>query len=71
MRLEDRETLQELFEKYKDVLTQTQRQAMHLNLIEDLSFKEISAILAVTRQAAHDAFKKGEKKLLDLFKKIG
>jgi predicted DNA-binding protein YlxM (UPF0122 family) len=60
----------ELFENYKNFLTQTQKQTMHLYLIEDLSLREIADILVSTRQAIHDAIKKTEKKLLSIDKKI-
>lgn len=63
MNLDKRDELMELFEKYQNFLTQNQRQTLHLYLIEDLSLVEISDILATSRQAVHDAIKKGEKKL--------
>lgn len=67
MNLENREKYTELFEKYKPVLSQTQKQVIHLYLIEDLSIVEIADILATTRQAVNDALKKAQKKL-DKFK---
>lgn len=67
MNLIDREIYTELFEQYKPILSQTQKQVMHLYLMEDLSIVEIADILATTRQAINDALKKAQKKL-DKFK---
>jgi len=63
MNLKNREELTELFEQYQPVLTQTQKQVMHLYLIEDLSIVEIAEITATTRQAVNDALRKAQKKL--------
>ncbi len=71
MELNKREELIELFEKYKETLTQAQKQSFHLHYIEDLSLKEISKITATTRSAVHDAIKKAEKKLIKLNEQIG
>lgn len=71
MNLDRRYELTELFEKYQNLLTQTQKQTMHLYLVEDLSFQEIADILAVSRQAVNDAIRKSEKKLLTLKKQLG
>ena len=70
MNLDKKEELTELFEKYQNLLTQAQKQAMHLYLIEDLSLSEIGNILAVSRQSVHDAIKKGETKLISIDNKI-
>lgn len=71
MNLDKREELIDLFEKYKGFLTQTQSQAMHLYLIEDLSLGEIAEIIATSRQAVHDAIKKAEVKLNKTQEKMG
>ena len=71
MNLDRRDELTELFEQYQNLLTQTQKQTMHLYLVEDLSFQEIADILAVSRQAVNDAIRKSEKKLLTLKKQLG
>ena len=63
MNLNEREELIIKFEKYKNLLTQTQRQAFHFHYIEDLSFAEIATIVATTRQAVNDAVRKTIKKL--------
>ncbi|NQZ66255.1 MAG: hypothetical protein HRT99_03510 [Mycoplasmatales bacterium] len=63
MNLDKRDELINLFDKYKGFLTQSQRQTLHLYLIEDLSFTEIAEILATTRQAIYDSIKKAENKL--------
>jgi len=67
MNLESREVYTELFEEYGPVLSQRQKQVMHLYLLEDLSLVEIADIMATTRQAVNDALRKGQKKL-DKFK---
>lgn len=66
MELVEREKFTELFEKFKGLLTQTQRQALQLYLFEDLSISEIAKEVATTRQAVHDAIKKGLKRLEDI-----
>lgn len=71
MNLDKRDELLVLFEKYQNFLTQTQKQAMHLYLVEDLSLREVSDILAVSRQSVHDAIKKGEAKLQSIEEKMG
>lgn len=66
MNLNERDELIELFEKYQGLLTQSQKQAMHLYLIEDLSLAEVAEELATTRQAVHDAINKGKAKLIKI-----
>lgn len=63
MTLEERDKLVDLFEKYGNLLTQVQKQAMQLYLIEDLSLQEVADVLATSRQAVNDAIKKGKVKL--------
>lgn len=70
MDLEKREELVNLFEKYQNLLSQSQKQALHLHLLEDLSLREIAQIQATTHQAVHDAIKKGTKKLEDIASKV-
>lgn len=65
-KLEERLKIIDLYEKYSSFLTQTQKQAIHLHYIEDLSFSEIGEIVATTRSAVNDAIKKGVKKLFDI-----
>ncbi|MCP4336318.1 MAG: hypothetical protein GY679_00510 [Mycoplasma sp.] len=68
--LEHREKILILFDKYKNFLTQTQKQAIQLYHIEDLTLSEVANIVATTRSAIHDAIKKGEKKLFNIEKKL-
>ncbi len=58
-----------LFDFYSDLLTQTQKQAIWLHLNEDLSFKEVAEILAVSRSAVFDSVKKSIK-LLEKYETI-
>ena len=71
MTLDKREELIGLFEKYHNLLTQNQKQILHLRLFEDLSLAEIAEILATTRQSVNDAISKGSKKLETINSKIG
>lgn len=68
--LNDREEILKLFDKYSLFLTQNQRQAIHLHLIEDLSLLEVSFIVAATRQSISDAISKGIKKLKTIHLKM-
>ncbi|MBX4210144.1 MAG: hypothetical protein K4H23_03180 [Mollicutes bacterium PWAP] len=65
--LEEREKIIILFENYHNFLTQTQKQAIHLHLIEDISYREIADIMATSRQASYDAVQKGIAKLKKIF----
>ncbi|TCG11403.1 sigma factor-like helix-turn-helix DNA-binding protein [Mycoplasma todarodis] len=69
-KLEEREYYLELFDKYSAFLTQTQKQAIQLCWIEDLSLAEASEVVATTRSAIHDAINKGKKKLDKINKKM-
>ncbi|QJG66872.1 sigma factor-like helix-turn-helix DNA-binding protein [Mycoplasma phocoenae] len=68
--LEEMEFISQLYEKYKDLLPQSQKQALYLRLYEDLSFSEIGTELAMTRSGAFDAVKKGKKKLIEIHQKV-
>ncbi|WP_045433308.1 sigma factor-like helix-turn-helix DNA-binding protein [Metamycoplasma canadense] len=68
--IEEREKIIELYERYGNLLAQSQKQALHLHLIEDLSYAEIANELAMTRPGAYDAVKKAKQKLILLDKKI-
>lgn len=70
MELFEREKYTELFDKYQGLLTQTQRQALQLYLFEDLGISEIASEVATSRQAIHDAIKKGIKKLDEISSKM-
>ena len=67
MNLKERDELINLFEKYGNLLTQTQRQTFQLYYFEDLSLQEIAKIVASTRSGVFDALKKAKNKLF-LFK---
>ncbi len=59
----EREELVNTFIKFDFVLTQNQKQIMHLYYIEDLSMGEIAEIVVTTRSAVFDAIDKSRKKL--------
>ncbi|MGX9339177.1 sigma factor-like helix-turn-helix DNA-binding protein [Mycoplasma sp. 332] len=69
--IEEREKIIKLFDKYGQLLPQSQKQALYLHLIEDLSFAEIADELAMSRPGAFDAVKKARQKLILLDKKLG
>ena len=69
--LEERDLMIEAFEKFNHVLTNNQKQVMHLYYIEDLSLAEIAEILATSRSNVFDTLSKARKKIipfLDLIK---
>ncbi|TPR54749.1 sigma factor-like helix-turn-helix DNA-binding protein [Metamycoplasma neophronis] len=68
--LEERNLIIKLYEKYGDLLAQSQKQALYLHLFEDLSYAEIGVELAMTRSGAFDAVKKAKAKLLTIDQKI-
>lgn len=70
MTLDEREKTAILFDKYKNLLSQSQRQALQLYLFEDLTLSEIADVLATSRQAVYDSVRKGKTKLLKLEKEI-
>lgn len=70
MNIEERDELVVLFEKYGNLLTQSQKQALALYLFEDLTISEIATEIATTRQAINDAIKKGIKKLREIAQKM-
>ncbi|AKA50198.1 hypothetical protein VO56_03060 [Mycoplasmopsis gallinacea] len=59
-----------LFEKYKNFLTQNQRQVFELYFYNDLSYAEVAEILATTRTNAYDTVKKAISKLEKLDEKM-
>lgn len=56
---------------YGPLLTQRQRKMLRLHEEDDLSLSEIAQDAGVTRQAAHDAVRRGEEQLLLLEEKLG
>lgn len=70
MNIEERDELVVLFEKYGNLLTQSQKQVLALYLFEDLAISEIAVEIATSRQAINDAIKKGIKKLREIAQKM-
>ncbi|WP_027121487.1 sigma factor-like helix-turn-helix DNA-binding protein [Mycoplasma leonicaptivi] len=60
---ENLEKYTQLYEKYKSFLTQTQQQVFELYFYQDLSYQEVSEIMATTRTASYDTIKKAIQKL--------
>ncbi|MEF9992502.1 MAG: YlxM family DNA-binding protein, partial [Peptostreptococcaceae bacterium] len=60
-----------LFEQYKELLTDKQREIVSLYYEEDYSLGEISENLNVSRQGVYDALKRSEKILRDYEEKLG
>ena len=60
-----------LFEQYKMLLTDKQREIVSLYYNEDYSLGEISENLSVSRQGIYDTLKRSEKILKDYEQKLG
>lgn len=60
----------ELFEIYKDLLTDKQRELFSSHYLFDLSLSEIAEEDGGTRQSVYDAVKKVKKKLLEYEKAL-
>ncbi|GAA0861253.1 putative DNA-binding protein [uncultured Clostridium sp.] len=60
-----------LFEQYKMLLTDKQREIVSLYYNEDYSLGEISENLSVSRQGVYDTLKRSEKILKDYEAKLG
>ncbi len=56
----------ELFELYKQLLTQKQRESFEMHFLFDFSLSEISEEKGITRQNVNDAIKSAKKKLDEL-----
>lgn len=56
---------------YGAMLTDRQRTLLELYYGDDLSLAEIAALEGISRQAAHDAIRRGEHQLLALEEKLG
>lgn len=59
-----------LFDFYKELLTEKQREAVNLYYNEDYSLGEISENLKISRQGVYDTLKRAEKILQDYEKKL-
>lgn len=56
---------------YGPLLTERQRETLRMHEDDDLSLSEIAQEAGVTRQAAHDAIRRGEDQLFHLEAKLG
>lgn len=63
--------LNRLFDIYKDILTEKQKNILSLYIEHDLSLGEISKEIEISRQGVYDSIKKSEQLLFDLEDKIG
>lgn len=61
----------ELFDLYKNVLTDKQQVYFEMYYFEDMTFDEIAIEQGVSKNAVYDSIKKAEAQLLDLEEKIG
>ena len=61
----------ELFEIYKELLTEKQRELFSSHYLFDLSLSEIAEEDGGTRQSVYDAVKKVKRKLLEYEKALG
>jgi hypothetical protein len=59
-----------LFDYYKEVLNEKHQQVIQQYYIMDLSLKEISENLGITRQGVYDLLKRAEKNLEDIDNKL-
>lgn len=56
---------------YGPLLTQKQREVMHLHFENDWSLAEIAASMKISRQAVHDLIQRASKALEDYEKRLG
>ena len=56
---------------YGPMLTERQRETLRMHEEDDLSLSEIAQEAGVTRQAAHDAIRRGEEQLFTFEEKLG
>ncbi|UUD36882.1 Sigma-70, region 4 [Mycoplasmopsis californica] len=71
MNIDDRTKLLELWDKYKNFLTDKQQEIFEMYLIDDLTYGEIGKVLGTTRANAYDAIKKAKQKLIEIENKLG
>lgn len=69
--IEHRVMLSRLFDIYEPVLTEKQREAFRLHVLEDWSLSEVAERLEVTRQGAHDLVQRARDRLLEMEELLG
>lgn len=69
--LERRVLINSLYDNYKALLTDKQREIYELHEFSDLSLGEIAEQKGISRQAVHDLLTRTQRKLEDLEKKLG
>lgn len=69
--LERRVLINSLYDNYKALLTDKQREIYELHEFSDLSLAEIAEQKGISRQAVHDTLTRTQVKLEDLEAKLG
>ena len=64
--IEQRVTLSRLFDIYEPVLTEKQREAFRLHVLEDWTLSEVAERLEVSRQGAHDLVHRTRERLAEM-----
>jgi len=67
----DRTERLQLLDAYRAVLTERQRQALHLQLEEDWSVTELAQALGTSRAAAHDLLRRGLQRMEEMEANLG
>ncbi len=70
MEIEEKIKLNRLFDIYKNLLSEGQREVMDAYLSFDFTISEIAENLSISRQAVLDSITKAEKKLKNLEEKL-
>lgn len=70
MKIEEKIKLNRLFDIYKNLLSEGQREVMDEYLSFDFTISEIAENLSISRQAVLDSITKAEKKLKNLEEKL-
>ena len=70
MELDKRVEMCMLLDFYGSLLTQKQKEIMHMYYEEDISLAEIGETINISRQAVRDALKTSENSLLDFESKL-
>ncbi|MFA5621806.1 MAG: sigma factor-like helix-turn-helix DNA-binding protein [Thermovirgaceae bacterium] len=69
--VEQRVMFSHLFDIYGAILTDKQREAFRLHVMEDWSLSEVAERLEVTRQGAHDLVQRSKDRLLVMEELLG